>query len=709
MSEQYDIDMFTEIFPVQLGVLPRLSAYKLDIRGGDFSTVGGKLSYRLRKRFPGHWVWTNGQLLTDTYQDKAEIMRVVEELWHEQPSIFRGLVDVLENVTAKPSPQMQSDFVTRGMFADIDEQIRQLLVSKTQDLGNARVERVYEVRGWVVGGKPTVSISVSSHIIHKQDLKAYFATHLQKPQDLIGLFVRDKTSTLKGEITEIAGEMKAERVRLLALTQREEMQEIIDMAPDDELVVSVRAERDTYDYPISALQIIVRTMDYNRFGINSQQALKLLRIEPGTRSRFVREIADIAKRYKLIGDAYNSRDFPPLFVAGKDVGFTPRLCFGGNHIEEYQERNIRRSLLDYGLYRRADKFRDNNAIKIGMINALDSTDPKIFWSQIENELQHLHFSMDVVGNEHIKSLQRGNLEQAVESLEESKPDILIALLPDEYDEDDEEWGAYHHFKSLTVGRGIASQVVYESTISRQYAIANIVLGVLGKTGNIPFVLAEPLPYADLVVGIDIARERKKRLPGSINATAITRIYFSNGEFLRYVIHDTPLEGETVPTNVLQSLFPASEFRGKRVVIHRDSYFRGNEKGALLEWAKNIGAEFYPVEVIKAGAPRLYAARQGQFLQPPKGSIFKLSAIEGLLVSSLPPFTNATPKPLRIRTEAPLTIEQAIHSVLSMTLLHYGSLRPPRLPVSIHYSDRIAYLALKGIKPKDLEGNIPFWL
>ena len=58
MSEQYGIDIFAEIFPVQLGALPRLFSYKLDIRGGDFSTIGGKLSYRLRKKFPGHWIWT---------------------------------------------------------------------------------------------------------------------------------------------------------------------------------------------------------------------------------------------------------------------------------------------------------------------------------------------------------------------------------------------------------------------------------------------------------------------------------------------------------------------------------------------------------------------------------------------------------------------------------------------------------------------------
>ena len=79
------------------------------------------------------------------------------------------------------------------------------------------------------------------------------------------------------------------------------------------------------------------------------------------------------------------------------------------------------------------------------------------------------------------------------------------------------------------------------------------------------------------------------------------------------------------------------------------------------------------------------------------------------MSSLPSFASATPYPLRIRSEAPFRIEDALHSVLSLTLLHYGSLRTPRLPITIHYSDEIAYLALKGIRPKELEGSLPFWL
>jgi argonaute-like protein implicated in RNA metabolism and viral defense len=249
-------------------------------------------------------------------------------------------------------------------------------------------------------------------------------------------------------------------------------------------------------------------------------------------------------------------------------------------------------LHSYGLYRRSDKFRNGNPIRIGIINSLSSSNPSQFWSQIEGELRRLGFAAQVTGMERIQSVSRSALEDSVGKLQEAQPHILVAFLPDEYDADEEEWKAYHDFKSLTVSRGTPSQVVYESTLSRQYAVANIVLGILGKTGNIPFVLAEPLPYADLVVGIDIARIQKRRLAGSMNATAITRIYFSSGEFLRYVIHDAPLEGETIPANFLQSLFPANEFKDKRVVIHRDGYFRGDEKKVLLDWANQIGAQVF---------------------------------------------------------------------------------------------------------------------
>jgi hypothetical protein len=697
--------LFVEIFPIRPKSIPPLIAYKVDISAGDLATIGGKLSYRLRRKFGKHWVWTAGHILTDAPQSQDEINRFVENLWQEDPTTYRSLISLKPDETWSISTQAQADFVARGLLEDLRPRIQQVLRAKSISSGKVQIERIYETRGWVVENQPAVSISVSSHLIYRDDLWTY-ARPLSDKKDLEELWVADKTSpTTKGVIVGISGFVSEHRKRLLAITQREEMQEIIKNASDDELVIRVSAGRNEYEYVASALRIIVRTEHFKRFGVNAQEVLKVLRMEPRNRAQLIKEISAIVKESGLIEDAYNTQNTPERFAVSSAIGFDPYLRFGGNQERKYDEKNILQYLRECGLYRRSN---DSN-IKIGVVSALNNLDTAEFEKRLIQELKQLRFKTEIVGREVIGMETRADFEMAIERLNATGPHILLAFFPDKIVEDDDEMDSYHHFKSLTIGQGIPSQVVYASTINNPYALANIILGIVGKTGSIPFVLANRMEYADLIVGIDIARRRKERLAGSINATAVARIYFSDGQFLRYVIHDAPLEGETIPESTLQSLFPSREFSGKRVVIHRDGYFRGGEKQALRNWAHKIGAEFFFVEVIKTGAPRLYAISSQRILQPHKGSMFKISETEALLVSSLPPFTNATPQPLHIRTELPFTIEKAAHSILCLTLLHYGSLHPPRLPVTIHYSDKIAYLVLRGIKPKNLEGDIPFWL
>jgi hypothetical protein len=709
MDQPYHFHVFTEVFPVRTKAIPPLIAYKLDCRDDESSITGGKCAYRLRRTFAGHWVWTGHRIITDNPRTSVEVERVIEALWQEQPDIFSNLQAIVQDPEWQPTAQAQADFVARGLLMGLEPEIRQGLAARAQDLGRVRVELAHEVRGWVVDGQPAVSLSITSRLLSKEDVKAY-AARLTTGETLLGLWVADKTSTLKGEIVGMTGRLAAHRRRLLTLSKRPEMRQIVERADDDELVVRVRAgSARPYEYASSALRIIVRTEDFGRFHVDAQQALKALRIGPERRAQLVKPIADLAKSMRFITDGYSSHRAPTLFLRAHDVGYAPRLCFGGNQVRPYDERSLFSHLRACGLYKRAARFTATVPIRIGVLNALGRIPVRAFLSRVQRTLQGLDFQSHLLREEQVQASARHHLEAAIESLHKENPDILIALFPDEYREDEEAWGAYHHFKSLTIGSGIAGQVVYQSTMEKSYAMANIVLGILGKTGNIPFILANPLEYADLVVGIDIARRRKERLVGSINATAIARVYFSTGEFLRYVIHDAPLEGETIPDHVLQSLFPAKEFQGKRVVIHRDGYFRGEEKRDLRSWAQRIGADFFFVEVLKTGTPRLYARQKGHTIQPMKAEAFKLSQTDAFLISSLPPFADATPQPLHLRTEPPFTIEQAIHSVLALTLLHYGSLRPPRLPVTIHYSDRIAYLALMGIKPRNLEGTIPFWL
>jgi Piwi domain len=712
IMQQTTPTLLVEVFPVQLAAIPPLVAYQLQVRGGDLATMGGKLAYRLQRIFKGHWLWTERRIVTDSPQPDEALKPVIVDVWSEQPAIFQGLLAIQRDILWRPTAQVLADFVARALFRDLQPEVNQVLASLSHDLGRVRIHRACDVRGWVLREEPAISISVISRLLARQDLKTY-ARQVATPEHLIGLVVADKLSGSKGEIAGITGTVGEHRERLLALTQRDESRAIIQRAADHEPVVHVRMGRNAYDFVASALGIVVNTATYARFGIDAKQATNALRLSPQDRLHMLVKIRRIFTGRNVIGTAYRSNTAPTLFLNATDVNFSPGLLLGGGH-RVSGEKTLQANLHRYGFYKRGDAFPEGTPVRIAVLNAVPGALANQFLPRLQQELQALKFASTISQIETVRGTSRDALERTVNQLQMSTPHLQLALFPDGSDEageDEGQWGVYHHFKSLTVGMGIPSQVVTQSTMSNQYALANIALGLLSKIGNVPYVLAEPLPYADILVGIDIARRKKERLSGSVNATAIARVYQGNGEFLQYALYDAPLEGETIPSYVLQALFPQSVFAGKRVLVHRDGLFRGEEKQALKEWGKRLRAEFHLVELLKTGAPRLYGVNtQTQGAQLPlKGSALRLNDHEAFLVSSLPPFANATPYPLHIRTEASFGIEEAIHSVLALTLLHYGSLRPPRLPITIHYSDEIAYLALKGIKPKEMEGTLPFWL
>jgi hypothetical protein len=66
-------------------------------------------------------------------------------------------------------------------------------------------------------------------------------------------------------------------------------------------------------------------------------------------------------------------------------------------------------------------------------------------------------------------------------------------------------------------------------------------------------------------------------------------------------------------------------------------------------------------------------------------------------------------PLYVRTTLPLTIEEALHSALVWTLLHYGAFAPRRLPVTVQFGDVIGQWLAKGALPEAKDGTVPFWL
>lgn len=147
---QANMTILTEVFPIQPAALPPLVAYQLQVHSGDLATIGGKLAYRLQRVFKGHWLWTERRIVTDSHQSDEVLKTVILTLWGEQPDIFQGLLAMQQDTSWHPSSQVMEDFVARCLFRDLQTEVDGVLASLTQDIGRIRIDRVCEVRGWVV-------------------------------------------------------------------------------------------------------------------------------------------------------------------------------------------------------------------------------------------------------------------------------------------------------------------------------------------------------------------------------------------------------------------------------------------------------------------------------------------------------------------------------------------------------------------------------
>ena len=76
--------LLAEVFRIDPRQVPNLHGYEVEVSGGQASTVGGRLCYRLSKVLGGHWVWTADRAVTDSRKELAEIERVVNQLWEHQ-------------------------------------------------------------------------------------------------------------------------------------------------------------------------------------------------------------------------------------------------------------------------------------------------------------------------------------------------------------------------------------------------------------------------------------------------------------------------------------------------------------------------------------------------------------------------------------------------------------------------------------------------
>lgn len=708
---------FIELFDIVPENLPSLYAYGLSVRGsGDHVRLGRRLAVRLMRAFDGHWVWSDDVIVTDNPQSQNALDQAIHNIRSRQPDIVKDFARIVSVDGWTASVRAQADFVAYGLISDLGGEMKAALQPPIDLDGMATVERDFEVRGWVVYGRPVVSISVESSVIFKEDLKSYLK-RLKSEDEILGLFVADKVpsangTVVKGEIVSIAGRLDRDitRQELLAMAQREGSAEIITKAREGELVVHVG--HNEYQYVVSALRIIVFTKYYKRFGIDSKKAQNATWITPSERASLVSKLSAIVRPRKFLGNTYASDHESARFVGSSTYHYDPTIIVGNGQRVEYKGGSALLSAIDrFGLYQRtSDTGNAHSPLNVGVVNS-SNFDFSQAQEALQEQLSRLGFVNADFRIQPSGGATRLDFERAINALRSFEPHILVALIPDADSLDEDEWGPYYDFKSLMMQIDLPSQVLDVSKLRKvknlAFMMQNVALGMSSKMGNVPYILANSLDYADIVVGIDIARKRNKRGSGTQNAAAIAQVYHQGGQFDQCRVVETPLDGETVPGNVLRSLFPLDKFENKRVIIHRDGPFRGDEVAIMDEHITQLNGQAYFVEVIKSGAPRLYQRVNRQIVAPGIGTAFLLSDAEAFLIAS--ESSTATPQPLQIRTRAPFTIGKALHSVLMLTLMHYGSLRRPRAPITIHFSDRIGYLALRGVKPAGGTSTDMYWL
>ncbi|MCL4248421.1 MAG: hypothetical protein KJ065_09785 [Anaerolineae bacterium] len=687
--------LFTELFPIRTEGIGRLYAYA-PIWNGDGACSGAKLAYHLRRDLGGQWHWLDGRLITDTPPNPARVLITIDALRTEHPALFAALTHIEEDLHWRATPEAIAAFVMRGRLADLDGHFVEALARAAGTIKNARVVHEPYARTWVIGGQPTLALAVITRVLYAQDVTA-FASALPDVNALTGLAVVEKLAGDEGTIVKVLGTVAEQRKRLL---QHKRLREWMGMATDDMLALRIAVGSKTEDYPANALDLRITPETASRFDVIPGQVERALQLKPDERARLVKVIADIAKDAGLIGDAYSQRNLPEYF---KQV--TPRLSvvWGNDKIRPYDPRSSSADFAQHGLYQCAPRYQ-TEPLRLAVLNAQGDV-ADIFVEALAREFERAHpVRLKVTRTRAVQVLTPENLQTAVRALAKADADVLLACLPDAAYTDP---AAPEQFlKAQAVGRALPSLILFERTLHDIEAMPRIIMGLLARAGNTPFIFEEPLPYADRIVGLAIRRTAKK---GSDDLTAIARYYGNRGLCQGWrTARALVSAGAGLTSEILAHLLPPREINARRVLIHVDGRLDKADAQTLTDWEAAHDAALYPVEITAEDVPRLYAFANRRIELPARGAAFTISEREALLFTAAPPLAG-TPAPLHVRCFAPLRIEHVLDSIEALALLHHGAPSMPSLPVTLLHTDEWKTALERGVFPDATAGETAWWL
>lgn len=692
----------SEFFTINVNSLPALYAYKLIVGNNDgyiINSIAGKLTSSFDKEFKAIFGWdkTSKLLVSDKNISDDYLQKFMLKIWSEQKVGELKGISNLGNINGLEKNQINSlisEYASSNLKKIYKNDIVNHLKQFASNAGKVDNNLIYDIRPWVINNMASLSITIKFRMTYNSDLKCYYDNENKDIKNMQVITINSFTeyANSSGNIVDVYGNNKNEGKRLLAITKNNSMKRIIEKSiknyPDDPVVSVEYRNRKHYDYVMSSLKPVI-TSSTKLNGIKYSDILNRMKILPEKRYEIISGIYKIISKSGFVGK--NIDDNEKIFNNINKEYIEPTIILGNNTEIKYKEYFIN-GIKKYGLYKRNEKF-ENNIMKIYVINN-SRNDITEGIKQILDGLKKVNVNAEI-----INMSESDNISDLIPEME-NKIDIAIVISennpPNKY---------YFDVKAKLIAHQIQSQNIEYKTLSNSYAYSNIVLGILAKTGNIPFILKDT-SYCDYVVGMDIAREKKQKLSGTRNIGAMTSLYLSDGEMINYKIIHESLDGETMPDNMLEKMYNDTKFRGKKVIFHRDGLFRGNELNRLKNIAESLNSEFGFIEIIKRNTPRIYLLVDDKIINPPVGTCMKIDDTEYILITSSSP--KGTVRPIRIKLYN-ISFDDAVRSIYNLMCLDYGSIRKPKIPVTIHYSDKIAGLALHSVIPGNLEGSIPFWL
>lgn len=417
-------------------------------------------------------------------------------------------------------------------------------------------------------------------------------------------------------------------------------------------------------------------------------------------------INDIGMLQELQGLAFHT-ECCPVECLGYSRGHAELpilICGNGRTVECGKEYQV----FNHGFYKKTDK-----KIKIGY---LYPTGTKELMKAVANSIYsfstkgQFHNEKDKYVCEGLLDIQAAPIIQEEYELgditdykraahkikKEAGIDMVIAIVPDGMDDD----GPYNPFKIMWAEANIPSQMISISTAklfatektgnTSKYYLHNIVLGILGKTGGIPWIVKDMPGNVDCFVGLDVAT-----VETGIHFPACSVVFDKYGRLLGFYKPKQAQKGEKIATRILQDIFDQVIFSyeesfgetPRNIVIHRDGFSNENN-----EWYENYfsakGISYTIVEVRKNISAKLVMYKDGVVGNPDIGYCVYNSK-EAYLVTTNMKQKKGSPNPILIEKKCgDVSMVHIIKQILYLTQLHVGSTQKMRLPITTGYADKI---------------------